>query len=137
MKNVLMRAAGAAVLIVALAGCATVGTKVTDDHLTALRPGVTTEADAVQMFGPPTVRTRQADGSVLLAYSHVDMRIRPATFIPFVGLFAGGSDTQTNTVALRFGPDGKLLDTSSSVSAMSSDINGVRSTTPTPAQPRQ
>lgn len=130
----MFRGACAVVLAAALAGCATVGTKVTDDHLATLRPGVSTEADAVQMFGPPTVRTRQADGSVLLAYSHVDMRIRPATFIPFVGLFAGGSDTQTNTVSLRFGPDGRLLDTSSSVSAMSSDINGTRSVTPTPAR---
>lgn len=133
-KTALIRAAGAIALIAALAGCATVGTKVTDDNLTTLKPGETTEAQVVQMFGPPTVRTRQADGTVLLAYSHVDMRIRPATFIPFVGLFAGGSDTQTSSVALRFGPNGKLLDTTSSVSSMSSDINGVRSTTPTPAQ---
>ena len=40
--------------------------------------------------------------------------MRAASFIPIVGLLAGGTDIKTNMVLLTFGPDGKLKDTMAS-----------------------
>jgi uncharacterized protein YceK len=37
-----------------LAGCASVGTPIATQNVTNIRKGVTTEAELVQMFGPPT-----------------------------------------------------------------------------------
>jgi outer membrane protein assembly factor BamE (lipoprotein component of BamABCDE complex) len=99
-----------------LAGCAASGIRVTDDQLKTMKPGETTEAQAVAAFGKPTMRMRQADGSVLVLYTYVEVSTRPETFIPIVGAFVGGADSRTNTVTLRFGPDGRLMDTSASES---------------------
>lgn len=98
----------------ALVGCAASGVKVTDAHLSDMKPGETTEAQVVQSLGAPTMRTRLGDGSTMVIYSYFETKVRPETFIPFAGAFVGGSDGRTSTVTLRFDPAGKLIDTSSS-----------------------
>lgn len=123
----------------ALAGCAASGVKVTDAHMSSLKPGETTEAQVVQSFGAPTIRTRMGDGSTMVIYSYYEAKVRPETFIPFAGAFIGGSDGRTNTVTLRFDPAGKLIDTSSSESTFGYGMGaaaGAISQQPT-MQPRQ
>lgn len=123
----------------ALVGCAASGVKVTDAHLSDLKKGETTEAQVVQSFGSPTIRTRMGDGSTMVIYSYYEMKVRPETFIPFAGAFVGGSDGRTNTVTLRFDPEGKLIDTSSSESTFGYGMGaaaGSVSQQPT-MQPRQ
>lgn len=114
MKKIL--AAGLVALV--LAGCAASGVKVTDAHLADMKPGETTEAQIVQSFGSPTVRTRMSDGNTMLIYSYYETKIRPESFIPIAGIFLGGGDTRTNTVTLRFDRTGTLIDTSSSESTI-------------------
>lgn len=99
---------------VVLAGCAAGGVKVTDAQVSSLQVGISTEADTVARFGKPTSRTRTADGTVRLQYVYSEVQMRAASFIPIVGLLAGGTDIKTNMVLLTFGPDGKLKDTMSS-----------------------
>lgn len=122
-----------------LAGCAAAGIKVTEQQLSALKPGESTEAHAVQLLGQPTVRSRMSDGMTTLAYSYFETKVRPETFIPFAGAFIGGSDTRTNTVVLRFDQAGKLLNTTSSESTFGSGMGvaaGTLSQEPT-MQPKQ
>lgn len=103
-----------AATVFVLAGCAASGVKVSDAQVATLKKGETTKADVLRAFGPPTTQTRVSDGTSMVIYSHFEVAVRPATFIPIVGAFAGGSDTRSNTVLLRFDADDKLIDSSSS-----------------------
>jgi hypothetical protein len=110
MRNSMLKTA----LCFALAGCAATGVKVTDAHVAAFKPGEATEAQVTQSLGQPTMRMRMPDGTVMLVYSYAEASVRPATFIPIIGGLVGGSDSRSTSMTLRFGADGKLIDTTSS-----------------------
>lgn len=93
-----------------LAACAASGIKVTSDQLQGLKRGETTEQEVIARLGPPTSRIRSSDGRTMLVYSYAEVSTRPATFIPVVGLFAGGADARGNTAVLRFDPNSRLID---------------------------
>lgn len=133
------RAAAGAALLCLLAACAATGVKVTDEQLSALKVGESTEAQVVQQFGNPTMRMRLQDGTTMVMYSYHEHVTRPETFIPIVGGLVGGADMRSNSVTLRFGRDGKLLTTSSSQMAFGTGLGaaaGAVNTQPT-QQPRQ
>jgi outer membrane protein assembly factor BamE (lipoprotein component of BamABCDE complex) len=107
----------AAILVVALlAGCASSGTKVTDAQAAQFAKGQSTEADVVARLGPPTRISKLPDGAWRDIYSYSRAQPRAESFIPYVNLLAGGSDTTTTAVSFRFGADGKLQDWSSTAS---------------------
>jgi outer membrane protein assembly factor BamE (lipoprotein component of BamABCDE complex) len=130
-----MRRATTVALAALLYGCAATGVRVTEDQAAALKPGATTESEVVQRFGPPTMRMRQADGTLLLIYSHAEAQVRPATFIPLIGGLVGGSDVRSTTVTLRFDGNGRLIDTTSATSAYGTGPGGA--VEPVPDQPRR
>ena len=117
-----MKNLAAVALLIALAGCAAGGVKVTDDQLTSFKAGETTKAQVIAALGAPTMQMRLADGTSMVVYSYYESKVRPATFIPVVGAFAGGSDTSTNTATLRFDASDKLIDTTSASSAIGSGM---------------
>lgn len=129
----------ATVAALVMAGCAATGVKVSEDQLAALKAGETTEAQIVAKLGQPTARTRLGDGTVMLQYVYAESKVRASTYIPIVGAFTGGADTRSNVVMLRFGIDGKLIDTTSSASTYGTGTGlaaGAVTTAPT-QQPRQ
>ncbi|MFZ3141170.1 hypothetical protein [Polaromonas sp.] len=94
-------------LIVAtvLAGCASSGVQVSQAAATQFREGVSTEADVVAKLGKPNMVT--ISGNVrTIAYNGIQYETKAATFIPIVGLFAGGSDTSITTASYEIGQDG-------------------------------
>lgn len=99
---------------VLLYGCSAAGVEVKPSQVAQFKRGVTTEQDVAQALGQPTNLTVAADGGQIWIYSYASMQMRPTTFIPIVGLFAGGADTHQSMAMLRFGPDGKLIDYTSS-----------------------
>ncbi len=101
-----------------LAGCVSSGTKVTNEQAQAFKKGETTKEDVIKALGEPNTVTNAADGTVTLAYVHMSAAATPATYIPYVGLLAGGATGSTNTVALVFDKNGKL----SSYSSTSSNV---------------
>ncbi|MCT9812413.1 hypothetical protein N0K08_17355 [Acidovorax sp. Be4] len=109
-------------LAAALAGCAAGGVKVTDGQLASFKTGETTKAQVIAAIGAPNMQMRLADGTSMVIYSHYEAKVRPETFIPFVGGFVGGSDSTSTTATLRFDASDKLLDTSSSSSAFGSGM---------------
>lgn len=116
MKNTIILAAAA----VLLTACAAAGVRVSDDQLATLKVGETTEGAAVSALGAPVTRARLADGTVMLVYSYVETKVRPATLIPIVGAFAGGADSRVSTATLIFDANGKLKSTSSSATQVGS-----------------
>lgn len=109
-------------LAAALAGCAATGVRVTPEQVAAFKPGQATEAQVVQALGQPTQRIGIGDGAVILVYSYSEYKMRPASMIPVVGAFAGGGDMASSAISLRFGADGKLIDTSSYSSATGTGV---------------
>jgi len=112
-----MKTIFALALVVALAGCAAGGVKVTDGQLSTFKPGETTKAQVIAAVGAPSVQMRLADGTYIVVYSYFEAKVRPETFIPLVGGLVGGSDSTSTTSTLRFDANDRLIDTTSTVSA--------------------
>src|SRR5579859_2878429 len=119
-----------------LAGCVSSGTQVKDTALTQFQKGVTTEADVVKALGPPQSTTTLGDGRRLVIYSGMHGQVKGATFIPVVGLFAGGATVHQSTVVFTFGQDGKLVEyssTQSNADSTSGVAAGYQPPAPSPA----
>lgn len=99
-------------IMLLLGGCVTGGTQVSRAQSQQFHNGVTTQADVEAALGAPQMVQEMPDG-VLVIYSGMQARVKAATFIPIVGLFAGGSHVQQSTVTFKFGQDGKLQRASS------------------------
>lgn len=121
-----------------LSACAATGVQVKADQLTEFKPGVTTEAEVVAKLGRPITTSTNFDGSRTLAYYYAHYQTRPTSFIPVVGLIAGGSDMQTNTTIIRFDKDGRFI-SSSSTESQHGTGTGLTAGRPIPQtdQPRQ
>src|SRR5690606_31742759 len=85
-----------------LSGCMSMGREVSADQYAKLEKGKTTIDEAVRLLGPPNVRSLMPDGRVTLGYSYAHAQARPASFIPIVGLFVGGSDVRSSMTTLVF-----------------------------------
>ena len=77
-----------------LAGCATSGRTYDDNKIAMIRRDVTTEADLLLWFGPPSSRNVASDGTAELTW-----RFAPP---------AGGRTGSLATLAVRIGADGKV-----------------------------
>lgn len=125
MKTIILLAA------LLLTGCISSGTRVEESALQQFRKGTTTQADVEKALGKPQTVTLGSDGTHSVAYVFTSAHAKGASFIPIVGLFAGGAVGQTRVVIFHFGLDGKLTDYSSTASDADMNI-GPRSGTATP-----
>lgn len=103
-----MKLALALVVSLFIAGCASSGTQVSQNAAMQFKEGVTTEAQIVGKLGPPTGVTISSGGIKTISYTGAQAQVKAATFIPIVGLFAGGSDIVVTTAAYQLGADGVL-----------------------------
>ncbi len=92
-----------------LAGCATVGRKIDSSALDQLKKGMTKQ-EVVSLLGSPDQTTRQGSGESSFHYSYVRSQTKAATFVPVVGMFAGGVDMQNQIVLVQFDTAGKVKD---------------------------
>lgn len=129
-----MRVVLIVLLAATLAGCMSTGVKVDPDQAAAFRPGVTTKQEVVSRLGAPTVQSTLPDGTSILVYSFAAAQARPASFIPIVGMFAGGADVKSSSYSFQFGPDGVLKGLSSTAAQSGSQMG---TTTATPMQTDQ
>lgn len=104
-----MRKLAAGLLALALTGCVSSGTKITGAEIAQLRPGQTTYRDAVALLGQPTAEARGYGGGHAVSYSFASGHANAASYIPVVGLFAGGAHGESQSVTLRFDRNDVLL----------------------------
>lgn len=97
-----------------MSGCASVGTDVKDSQLSAFQIGVTTPSDVIRALGAPESEVVSSSGYRSMIYVASHFSTKAATFIPFVGIFAGGAKAQSSTVAIRFDRNGKLAEVTTS-----------------------
>lgn len=90
----------AVLFIVLLSGCATVGTQIDGNYTQSIKEGVTTEREIIAALGAPLTVTQNSDGTKTLMYVYSEAQTKAATFIPVVGLFAGGTDTKSQSLVV-------------------------------------
>lgn len=83
-----------------IGGCATTGTQIDAGQVKAFERGVTTRAEIESKLGQPNMVQTLPDGRAILTYTYAHAQARVASFIPVVGLFAGGSDVKAQTVSI-------------------------------------
>ena len=106
-----MRKIGMLASVVFLAGCVAGGIKIDPQQAASMKPGEASYADVVTKFGRPNSETVLGDGTTLAVYSYFSASARPASFIPVIGPLVGGADSTTQMVMFKFGPNGKLIET--------------------------
>lgn len=70
--------------------------------VSSLVKGKTTRSEVEQRFGIPAYTTMMSDGRSMATYSYtkVQTSIAPQSYVPVVGLFAGGSTSTVHTQTL-------------------------------------
>ncbi len=123
-------------VIVSLVGCAaSSGVQVAPEKVSQFKVGVSTEPEVIAALGPPTGTTVNGEGR-MITYTGATAQVRGATFIPIVGLFAGGHDIKSSSTVFKFGIDGKLKDVSTTNSNTGTSLGG-QPIDDTTNQPRQ
>jgi outer membrane protein assembly factor BamE (lipoprotein component of BamABCDE complex) len=93
---------------VLLCACVSSGTQVKQTSLDQFHEGTTTEADVTKALGPPQGRNVSSDGTHQLVYVYMHAHAKGASYIPVVGLFAGGAKGNSTAVRFDFDSSGKL-----------------------------
>ncbi len=102
-----MRGVLVAIASLALAGSAA-AEPISDAAVASLTTGVTTYSEVKSRFGTPSA-TQSMDGGLAVAYVVSSTRVKAATLIPFVDLFAGGATSTNKTFGLLFDARGVLV----------------------------
>lgn len=96
-------------IIFILMACTSVhGNKqITNNDITSqIKPGVSTKVDVKTLVGDPMEVEFTDTGIETWKYVYSKGRIRSATYVPIIGIFAGGIDSTHNTLTIRFDSDG-------------------------------
>ena len=94
-----------ALLCLCACGCMSIGHPIDSAKLTQIKRGKTTRAEVLALLGKPDSMHRMESEFFQLetwTYSFIHGSVKPETFVPIVGAFAGGARWQTRTVSIRF-----------------------------------
>jgi len=89
-------------------GCASTGRRIDRVKASEIKEGVTTRGEVLELLGNPYGTSLTDDGKEKLNYVFVRMNTKARNFIPFIGLFIGGADTEKETLQILIGKDGKV-----------------------------
>jgi len=117
---------------VTILGCVSSGNpNVRDETLTSqIQVNVSTKEDVRRILGQPNSTSRQPGSLVMIPgqpaspgtvveswnYTHIDVEVDGATFIPIVGLFAGGATSSVSSFTVTFDDKGVVRHISSTQS---------------------
>jgi len=118
MKVILGLIAALAVLALASFPAVAAHHQITVEDVEQFKVGVSTYADVIAKLGKPSSVSIVSNGTRIVAYVGVKTHVKAATFVPIVGLFAGGATGDTSVASFTFGPDGLLQASSATDSAV-------------------
>lgn len=98
-----------------LTACATSGRKIDPNAVEKIHKGTSTRADVRAAMGAPDQITKIDGTAERWMYFYARAQVKGETFIPFVGGFVGGVNTQTQSVVVSFGSDGVVSSVESSM----------------------
>lgn len=99
-----------------LIGCASSGTKVSEQQAESFKVGSSTYSDVVAVLGEPTSTTIASNGTRTAQYNYTSIRSQPQNFIPYLGPLVAGYDNQSSSVTFNFDQRGILASTTSTQS---------------------
>lgn len=129
-----------AVIVVSLSGCFgfKTGQKFDDSSVKNIRTGKTTRAEVIQLFGQPPNRISTGGGKETWSYQYSEVKSRATaiTYVPIVGLFAGGGKGAHNqqTLTVQFAGDVVSTCTYSKMSSDTTVNTGLLGASATPGQ---
>jgi len=97
-------------VVVALAGCASVGNNFDENRASNIEKGVTTESELIRMFGPPNNRTVNGNGTKVLEWTYVQSEVKGESFIPYAGSFLGGTNSAQKSMRVVLNAQGRVSD---------------------------
>jgi hypothetical protein len=92
-------------VVLCLTSCASY--EITQSKLNQIRKGSTTEADLVELFGPPDTEWSGFQGNISLDWFRSEGP-SIAGYLPVVGQFAGGLDLDVQQLSVVIGPGGRV-----------------------------
>ena len=101
-KSVAMLAAVMMISSCASAGNEKVRTETMDTVSQKVVKGTTTQSQVKAMYGEPSSVSLTDGGSEVWKYEYVHATVKGATFIPIVGIFAGGQNMNKNELIFIF-----------------------------------
>ena len=103
-----MRTLISIITIILLTGCASAGIQIDGTRVQDIEKGQTTEQEIKSMFGNPNSSGISSNGELFFVYTFVRSTTNAATFIPVVGLFAGGANTELEMLQIWFDEERKV-----------------------------
>jgi hypothetical protein len=85
---------------------------VTMEQAAQFKVGVATYDDVIAVLGKPQAVINDSSGNRTIVYTSYRSHVKAMTYVPIVGLFAGGAKADLTSVTFTFGPDGKLTQSS-------------------------
>jgi len=98
----------ALILAILIAGCSSVGTPIEQNKVNQIKIGVTTEADLFLLFGPPSTKTLDTSGAIVLTWAYSTAATKAETFVPLAGPFIGGYNTHVQQLTVLINRKGKV-----------------------------
>lgn len=86
--------------VLLLSACVSYGNKIDSAYASTIKEGVTTESEIIKRLGSPMSTSRNGDGTKTLTYLYVKSQAKASSFIPIVGAFVGGADSQTQSLVI-------------------------------------
>jgi hypothetical protein len=99
---------------IGISGCASAGREFDQAQVDHFQTGHTTEAEVISTMGQPNAYSSGLAGQHVLIYTYAHTQVRAATFVPVVGMFAGGADTASQSASFTFSANGVLQNVSRS-----------------------
>jgi hypothetical protein len=81
---------------------------ITQEKIDQIRIGQTTEADLVELFGPPTTRMSDLSHSIALDWFR-SVPMPPSGYLPIVGQFLGGLNLEAQQLSVVLSPGGRVV----------------------------
>ena len=105
-----------------LSACVSVGRKLDTAKIDEIKKGETTRQQVLKLLGSPDQITKDGSGNVTFQYMHVRATPKAESFIPVVGMFAGGANVQNQLLMVTFGKDEVVTDLISTYGASESGV---------------
>lgn len=104
-------------MLVFLIGCASVGTKISQDQINKIEKGKTSKSEILETFGKPMTVVQMGD-KIMFNYIHAKSKNSAGNFIPVYNVFHSEINTDMENLSITFSKEGIVEDYSFSQSYM-------------------
>jgi outer membrane protein assembly factor BamE (lipoprotein component of BamABCDE complex) len=85
------------------------GTELSKEQVSQVRRGMS-RPQVERILGAPNNAVPDGQGGMIFYYTFTNSKVRGSSYIPVVGAFAGGADTQQKNVTVYFDRNGRVKD---------------------------